>query len=295
MSRKARMRAAAASAVALAIGLSLATGVIHGVWANFQSETQNSNSAFAADYVDAPSSLGVPAPDGLGAVLTWVAGTHNVSNQDIWAKDNTTTTSCTGVTYASLNSAIGATTTTIGGTTTPNDAGSNSNGDNVCYQIRSTNASGWYTVGNFADVQVGLVPNAIAFSGSGSGSMATNNTFTIGFNQHVKYTGGNVNVVATAGAVTFGAAGTLIGAISATVTKTGSCNNSTVAPTNTSTLTLTVTLKGCPNGANTIKPTKNVTGTYTGGGTTVKSTNGAVAQCTLTGQPTAGCQPRLTW
>jgi hypothetical protein len=294
MSRKARKRAAAASAVALAIGLVFSTGLVHGVWANFQSETQNSNSAFGGDYVEAPSSLGTPAADGLGATLTWVAGTHNVTNQDIWVKDNTTTTSCTGVTYASLDANIGATSTTLGGATTPNTVGSNANGDNVCYQIRSTNTSGWYTIANFANVQVGLVPTGIAYSGSGSGTLTSGQTFTLDFNQPVTYTGGTVNVVATAGAVTFGAAGTLIGAISATVTHTGTCKNSTVGPL-TSTTTLTITLVGCPTGGGSIKPTKNVGGTYTGSGTTVKSTTGAVAQCTLAGTPTTGCKPTMTW
>lgn len=299
MSRKARKRAAAASAVALVIGLVFSTGLVHGVWANFQSETQNSNSAFAGDYVDAPSSLGSPTANGLGATLTWVAGTHNVTNQDIWVKDQGTTTNCTSVTYASLNANIGATATTIGGTGSPNDAGTNANGDNVCYQVRSTNTSGWYTLANFAVVQVGLVATAVSYDGA-SHQMTNGTHIFIDYNQNITYSGaGTIEVCFTANSITFGGAanctatfGTLSGGGS---TKTPTCTTDSVSASSSR---LTITLGGCPTtgaAGNRVPTTMSGTATFVPAGTVVKSSTGSVNQCQLTSTPPTGCQPQISY
>ena len=296
MTRKARKRAAAASAVALAIGLVFSTGLVHGVWANFEAETQNSNSAFAGDYVDPPT-LGTASANGLGATLTWTAGTHNVTNQDVWSKDITTSTSCSGVTYASVATNIGATATTIAGTS---DAGSNGNGDNVCYQVRSTNTSGWYTVANFAaSVQVGLVATGV--SNDGASHQMTNGTHIfIDYNQNISYSGnGTVRVCFTSSSITIGGAssctatvGTLSGGSSST---SPTCTSSTVSASGSR---LTVLLGGCPtNGPQSgrVPTTMSGTATYVPTGTVVTSTAGSVNQCTTTGTPTTGCQPQTTY
>jgi hypothetical protein len=287
VSRRARKWAAAAAVVVFAAGVVLATGQVTGTFALFTAETENQGSAFAGDWVAAPTGLGAPTVDGLGATLAWTNATHGVTGQEIWYGDQTTTTNCTGVTYAGLvtGASLGATANTIAGTGSPNDAAVV--GDNICYQIRSTH-NAWYTVANFSVIQVGLVPKTIAFNGTGTGKMATNNTFTITFNQNFAYSSGNITVTATAGnpgTVTLGALGTISGG---NVTKGGSCANSTVGGTGTK--TMLITLKNCPTGPSTIAVTAGGTGTYTGAGATVTSSTGGVSQCTK-----SNCKPTFTW
>jgi hypothetical protein len=291
VSRRARTRAAGAALMLFVAGAVLAFGQLSGTFALFTTDTENQNSVFAGDWVEAPSGLGTPTVSGLGASLSWTAGTHGVTGQEIWYADNTTTTNCTGVTYAGLvtGASLSATTNSIGATGSPNDAvPSGDNGDNICYQIRSTH-NAWYTVANFAVIQVGLVPLTIAFSGTGSGNMLTNNIFTVTFNQSFTYSSGNINVTATAGnpgTVSLGALGTISGG---NITRGGTCTGSTVGGTGTS--TMTITLKSCPNtGTTKIVVTAGGTGTYTGAGSSVVSSTGSVSQCTK-----SNCQRTFTW
>jgi hypothetical protein len=296
MSRKARMWAAAASAVALAIGLSFATGVIPGAWASFQAETQNTNSAFAGDWVGAPTNLNTPTVvNALGATLTWVAGTHNISNQDIWYADTTTTTTCsTGLTYASLTTGIGATATTISGSGAANDAvPSGDNGDNICYQVRSTNTSGWYTVANFpAAIQVGLVPTSLSYTGSASHQITNGTQISIGYNQAISYSGtATVQLCITPSSVVIGSSGSCtasVGTLAGSANKTLTCPTSGVAASGS---TLTVTVGGCPTtGSSKAPATMSGTATYTATGTAVTSSTGGIAQCTK-----SNCKPTLAY
>jgi len=291
VSRKARNRATWAALFAFVVGVVLATGQLTGTFALFTAETENQNSAFAGDWVAVPTGLGAPStPAGLGATLTWTHATHGVTGQEIWYADHGTTNNCTGVTYSGLvtGASLAATANTITATSTPNDqVPSGSNGNYVCYQIRSTH-NAWYTSANFSVILVGLVPTSIAFNGAGTGNMVSNNTFTVVFNQSFSYSSGNITVTATVGnpgTVTLGALGTISGG---NITKGGSCANSTV--TGSGTTTMVITLKNCPTGANKIAVTAGVTGTYTGAGAGVTSSTGGVSQCT-----TNNCKPTFTW
>ncbi len=291
MSRRARNRAAGAALVAFVVGVVLASGQVTGTFALFTAETENQNSAFAGDWVAAPTGLGAPStPAGLGATLTWTHATHGVAGQEIWYADHGTTNNCTSVTYSGLvtGASLSATANTITAATSPNDqVPSGSNGNYICYEIRSTHNT-WYTSGDFSAFQVGLVPKTIAFNGTGTGFMVSNNTFTITFNQNFSYSSGNITVTATLGnpgTVTLGALGTISGG---NITKGGSCANSTV--TGSGTTTMLITLKNCPTGGSRIAVTAGGTGTYTGAGAGVTSSTGGVSQCT-----NANCKPTFTW
>jgi len=291
VSRKARNRATWAALFVFVVGVVLATGQLTGTFALFTAETENQNSAIAGDWVAAPTGLAAPStPAGLGATLTWTHATHGVVGQEIWYADHGTTNNCTGVTYNGLvtGASLSATANTITATTSPNDqVPSGSNGNYICYEIRSTHNT-WYTSADFSAFQVGLVPKTIAFSGAGTGNMVTNNTFTITFNQSFSYSSGNINVTATVGnpgTVTLGALGTISGG---NITKGGTCTGSTVAGSGST--TMTITLSSCPNGVNKIAVTAGGTGTYTGAGAGVTSSTGAVSQCT-----TNNCKPTFTW
>jgi len=296
------MRAAAASAVALAIGLAFSTGLVHGVWANFQSETQNSNSAFGGDYVEGATVNAPGGVTGTGAHLTWTPGSHNVTNQDLYYADHTSNNNCTGVSYSSLQTAIGAAKSSIDGTgtTAPTDAvPSGDNGDNICYQIRSTNTSGWYTVANFAAVQVGLVPMAVSNDGA-SHTMTNGTHIYIDYNQNIAYSGaGTIEVCFASNSITFGDAstctasfGTLSGGSSST---TPTCTSSGVAASNSR---LTITLGGCPTTgqpSHRVPTTMSGTATFVPTGTVVKSSAGSFNQCTQTSAPPTGCQPQISY
>ena len=291
MSRRARLRLAAAALLALVAGVVLATGRLTGTFALFTAETENQASTFSGDWVAAPTGLGAPTVSGLGASLAWTHATHGVTGQEIWYADQTTTTNCTAVNYTTglvTGASLSATANSISGTGSPNDAvPSGDNGDNICFQIRSTHNT-WYTGANFAVIQVGLVPTSLAYNGAGH--LNTNNTITVNYNQAVAYSGGNVTVCTfTNGTVLIGdtcaassdtpTIGTLAGGTS---NKTSTCANSTVVATASH---ITVTLKNC-----TQNDAVSGTATYTAAGSTVTSSTGGASQCTK-----SNCKPTLTY
>jgi predicted outer membrane repeat protein len=296
VSRRARLRLAAAALIALVAGVVLATGRLTGTFALFTAETENQASTFSGDWVAAPTGLGAPStPAGLGATLTWTHATHGVTGQEIWYAHNGTTANCTAVTYAGLvtGGSLSATANTITGSSSPNDQVSSAyNGEELCYQIRSTHNT-WYTAANFSVIQVGFVPTGVSYTGAGK--ISSGSTITITFNQNVSYSGGAITVCTfTSGTILIGDTGcagagdtpTIGKLVGGTVSKTTTCATSTVGTSGTS---LTITLANCPNG---VGNQASVSGTaaYTGAGTTAESTTSSVPQCTL-----STCKPNLTY
>ena len=255
MSRKARKRAAAASAVALAIGLAFATGAIHGAWANFQAETQNTNAQFGGGWINAPTSLSA-SPSGYGGSFTWVHGNTGVSpfgaltSQQLYVADQGTTNNCTSVTYSTVGSALSGTANST------SDAESSAvNGHYLCYMLRSF-MNTWSVDTNFvpSPVQVGLAPGSPSVSYSTSGQITNGTTITIEFNQNISFSSANTRVCTfTSGVILLGdstaacsssgdtpVAGKLTGG---TISRSIACTASSM---NASGSTLTVTVGGCP-------------------------------------------------
>lgn len=301
MSRKARMRAAAASAVALAIGLAFATGAIHGAWANFQAETQNTGAQASGGWINAPTSLSA-TPSGYGASFTWNAGTTGVSpfgalsSQQLYYTNEGTTNSCVGATYASTaGSALG------GGAGSTSDAESSAvNGDYFCYRLRSTKNTTWWVDTTFSPnpIQVGLVPLSVSYDGGGSITNGT--TITITFNQTITFSTGNTDVCVFSGTVILGDASgcagsgdtAIFGVLSGgTASKTPKCTSSSFGGSGTT--TLTVTVGGCPtNGppGGRAPATMSGTATYVPAGSTLTSSSGGAQQCTI-----STCNPSLAY
>jgi hypothetical protein len=225
-------------------------------------------------------------------------GNHGVAAQEVYFADQGATANCTGASYSnSLYSgatALGAAVATIDGASsgTSSDVPAANVGDYICYQIRSTN-NAWYTASNVGTaIQVGLVPLSIALTHT-AGKLATNDTIKITYNHNPAYSSGNVNIVATLGnpgTLTVPGVATFSGG---NITKGGTCTGSTIAA---AAAILTITLKGCPNGANQIAVTAGGSAQLTGGAN-VTSTIGpgvhgySVAQCNTA----AVCKPSMTY
>lgn len=298
MSRKARIRAAAAASVALVIGLLFATGTIPGAWANFEAETNNTNNAFAGGWIVAPTSM-VAKPLGWGATFTWAHGaTHSgaaLTSQQLYGVNRTTTSNCTGATYSTIGSSLGG---AINATTDAESSGVN--GDYFCYQLRSL-YNGWYADTVFAPnpIQVGLILTGVTSDNGGghSGSIEKNDHITLVFNQTINnLSPASISVIVcttqkmirigsnscttgtpTVGEVTFATApGTAV----TYGTSTTSLGTSGAGFTNNELVILLA-------GSNT-RSTITGNGTFVPSGTAVQSTTGAATVCTTASPP---CRP----
>lgn len=298
MSPKARKRAAAVALLALIAGGLLAFGHTTGSFAIFNADTESPNATFQGSWVVAPSSFNVPVASGNGEYFTWTVGNHGVAAQEVYFADQGATSNCTGASYSnslySGGTALGNAVASIdgAGSGTSSDVPAANQGDYICYEIRSTN-NAWYSNGNVGTaIQVGLVPTSIVFNGAGSGHIATNNTIKITYNHNPAYSGTTPEniVVSTGSTLTIAGVGTFSGG---NFTKGGTCTNSTVAAAGA---ILTITFKGCPNGANQIAVTAGGSATFTGAAT-VTSTIGpaghaySVAQCNVA----SVCMPSMTY
>ena len=176
-------RAATAFVLGTFLVVLLSSGLIGSTFAIFSAETQNANSTFAGGWVDPPASL-TPTPSGYDIGLTWTPGTHGpVTGQQLYGVDNGNTSSCTGVTYSAIGSAMSAATATYAdanrGTTT-------NNGNWFCYQLVSTSATSW-TASAVKSVQLGLVAKSIAWTDASApltpGTLTNGDKLTMTFNQ----------------------------------------------------------------------------------------------------------------
>jgi hypothetical protein len=175
--RRAGRRVALVAAVALLVTAGGAVAARIG----FTGET-NSTNTVANGWIGPASGLSV-TPSGYDAQLAWTPGTHGpVTGQTLYGVDNGTTSSCTGVTYALMNTMASATTAAFTKSNT-----STVNGHWLCYQMQSTSASSWTSTANFPATQLGLVATSVAIAnGTGApGTMDSGDTITITFNQNV--------------------------------------------------------------------------------------------------------------
>jgi len=296
-------RAATAFVLGTFLVVLLSSGLIGSTFAIFSAETQNANSTFAGGWIDPPASL-TPTPSGYDIGLTWTPGTHGpVTGQQLYGVDNGNTSSCTGVTYSAIGSAMSAATATY---TDTNRGTTTNNGNWFCYQLVSTSATSW-TASAVKSVQLGLVAKSIAWTDASApltpGTLTNGDKLTITFNQQTNLAAsGTITVCArTTGGIRIGATGGCsntvgvnIGVISgATVGANKNFTSSGYVTTASAPFTLTITLGG--SGGGTPGTSFSGTSTFTGptsSGTSVKSS--LTPQAVLCARAVSACQPTTT-
>ena len=293
-------RAATAYVIAIGMVTLLSGGLIGGTFALFSAETTNNASTFAGGWIGPPTLL-TPTPSGYTMGLTWVPGTHGpVTGQQLYGVDNANTSSCTGVTYAAIGSAMTASAATY--TDTSRGTAAN-NGDWFCYQLVSTSATSW-TASTVQPVQLGLVATSILWTNvTTPGTLTNGDQLTITFNQQTNLAAsGTISVCArTTGGIRIGATGGCsntigvnIGVISGGVVGANKgFTSSGYVTTAAAPFTLTVTFGG--SGGGTPGTSFSGTSTFTGpasSGTSVKSSLTPVA--VLCARAVSACQPTTT-
>lgn len=299
MKNKALRRASALCIALISVSLLLTLIPVGGAFAFLDGETVNSGTVFAAGWIGAPTAATATA-SGYDTSLAWTPGTHGpVTGQQLWGVDNTTTSNCTGVTYASLATLASATTATY----TDSNRGSTANGDWYCYELVSTSASSWTAALALPAMQLGLAPTAVSLTNN-NGTIANADTIVLTFNQKTNIVSGTTEKVCgwsgtgTAGEIVIGdtagnctaktdanAIGTLtniaVGTSRTYLTSTVSAV-ATSAP-----WTVTITLAGSSGTS-----TESGTAKYTAS-TTIKS-SATTDQATACTAATTNCQPTTT-
>lgn len=269
MSRKARIRAAAAAAVALAIGLLFATGAIQGVYGTFSAETENPGSAFAGGWIPAAivGTVTVPTSPYGTFTLNWTSGYNatagtpgnHIASQQLQIADGGVTTGAASCgTYGNSGGSLlnnAASTTAAAGA---------SAGDWQCFQIIEIGPSNWTTTTQWTAqrlfVATALDEHAVTGGGRQANREDNGDQIILTFNQNrgafnggngqaaVRFcnnAGGNKILIATAAAPTGSCTATPnLGTIAGqTVGTNETCNTSTTAGNGTT--QLTITLAGC--------------------------------------------------
>ena len=259
MSRKARIRAAAAAAVALAIGLLFATGTIQGVYGTFSAETENPGSAFAGGWIPAATvgTVTVPTSPYGTFTLNWTSGYsgtagtpgYHIASQQLQIADGgapTGTASCG--TYANSGGSLA---NNAGSTTAA--AGANA-GDWQCFQIIEVGPSNWTTTTAWTAQKLFVATGLDEHNVTTPNTARNGDQIILTFNQNRgNWNGGNGTAdvrFCTTGRVqistTNPACGTAtnFGVITGqTVGTNMTCDTSTTAGNGTT--TLTITLAGC--------------------------------------------------
>jgi hypothetical protein len=296
-------RAATAYVIAIGTVALLSGGLIGSTFALFTAETTNNASTFAGGWIDPPTLL-TPTPSGYTMGLTWVPGTHGpVTGQQLYGVDNANTSSCTGVTYTAIGSAM---TAALAAYTDTSRGTAANNGDWFCYQLTSTSATSW-TASGVQPVQLGLVATSIGWTDASApltpGTLTNGDKLTITFNQKTNLAAsGTISVCArTTGGIRIGATagcsntiGVNIGVISGGVVGANkNFTSSGFVTTAAAPFTLTITFGG--SGGGTPGTSFSGTSTFTGpasSGTSVKSSLTPVA--VLCARAVSACQPTTT-
>jgi hypothetical protein len=298
------LRRAASSIATLAIAaLLLGNGMVGSTSALFNGETKNAGSGFAGGWVGAPSAATASAL-GYDMSLAWTVGTHGpVTGQQLYGVDNgtlSTGSNCTGAAYGLLATLASAGTAAY---TDASRATLGTDGDWYCYELVSTSATVWTTPLALAAAQLGLVTNAVAITNAGTaGTIATNDSIKLTFNQRTNVGTGNVKVCVYSAAKTIliGDTGaTCVAATdgytvaklttAATISANLSFTASTVARTTVTPWTMTITLAGTGTTATTgASPTWTLTGSAS------ILSNATTHQATMCSAATATCQPTTT-
>lgn len=147
--------------------------------ASFTAVTRNDTSTFASGWVGPATSLSV-TPSGYDGQLGWVPGTHGpVTGQQLWGYDNGSSSSCPSVGYTQLSTLGSASTSSY----TDSHATNALNGHYYCYEIISTSATTWTATANFPATQLGLVATSVSITNAVAGTLRTNDTIVVTYNQ----------------------------------------------------------------------------------------------------------------
>ena len=283
--RSLRERVAAASLASWALGLLLSFGSVHGTFATFSAETENSSSAFAGGWIPAPSGLSVAVGGSANdeAALTWTSGAsaaspspNPVTDQTLMYADGGSGASASCGSYSSVGN--------VGAATTTDSVGETPAADWWCFRIVSDSATTWTTSADFTPMRL-LVPISVTITNGGTaGSIDNGDTITITYNQNIKATGTTIAVHAckNQSIVIIGAGCTGTGSVGEIDGFSIPANaNFTASPFSISGATFTLTLANAS-----ATPTISGGGPFIGSGTKVKATAGNTLVC-----GGSNCQP----
>jgi hypothetical protein len=194
VSRRARIRAAAAASVALVIGLLLASGVVPNTFSLWEAEATNAGSVYGGGWIPAPAGANATTVGGASnstVTLSWTtagvsAGEPNpnpVTGQQLQIADGGSGGSASCGTYGNEGSTLGATATS---TTDSDGSGTVPVPDWWCYQVISTSASSWTSTPMTLPPARLLVPTSVQLSNGGSsGKIDSGDQIIITFNQNL--------------------------------------------------------------------------------------------------------------
>jgi hypothetical protein len=191
VSRRARIRAAAAASVALVVGLLLASGVVPNTFSLWEAEATNAGSVYAGGWIPAPAGAHAPTIGGASnstVTLSWTTAggsaaepnPNPVTGQQLQIADGGSGASASCGTYGNEGSALTAT-----ATSTTDSGGSVPAADWWCYQMISTSATSWTSnPTTFTPTRL-LVPTSVQFVGNANGKIDSGEQIVITFNQSV--------------------------------------------------------------------------------------------------------------
>jgi hypothetical protein len=192
VSRRARIRAAAAASVALVIGLLLASGVVPNTFSLWEAEASNAGSVYGGGWIPAPGGANPTTVGGATnstVTLSWTTVGVNasephpnpVTGQQLQIADGGSGASASCGTYANEGSTLTAT-----ASSTTDSGGSVPAADWWCYQVISTSATSWTSIPLTLSAARLLVPTSVVLHNGGTSNLLdSGDTITITFNQNV--------------------------------------------------------------------------------------------------------------
>ena len=297
MSRRARIRAAAAASVALVIGLLLASGVVPNTFSLWQAEATNAGSVYGGGWLPPATTSGASlsvtgSNNDQVSLSSWTSGYYQtepnpnpVTGQELEIADggSSSSTGCPATTSGSWadEAALGQTASSA----TDSGASAPTFTDWWCYQIVSTlTGTSWRSVPTTLGSIRLLVPTGVSYNSTGKIKSGT--TITITFNQNITYSGAASVAVctwSTTDSVLIGDTGCAASSDTPTVGRLNggsvslTTSNCSATPT-TSGASLSIAITGCNGNGNTANVSSGPV-TYIGSGTTVTSSTGSRAQC----------------
>lgn len=148
----------------------------------FDATVDQGTTSLPGGYVAAATSQTATA-SGYDGVVTWaLPDTTGVQGQQILMSDNSTSTDCSAVTYSTTVATLPAAASTY---TDSNRTATSGAGDQFCYAVRTYwTTNSWDHVARAPATQLGLVVDSVVIhSGSTAGTLSTNDTITLTFNQ----------------------------------------------------------------------------------------------------------------
>ncbi len=153
--------------VAALVLFASALTTVGATFAFFSSETENAASPLAGGWIAPATALSV-TPSGYDAQLGWNPGGHGLDGQQLYGRDNGSSSTCPSSGYTQLATLASATTaSTTDSSASLANPRSGINGHYVCYELISTRSgSNWTAAASFPATQLGLLLNGLAVNAS---------------------------------------------------------------------------------------------------------------------------------